>query len=103
MKDELYHIISGKKPVSFGTTIQAIACYLRESEKASSTAKNKKYHTKQEKTCLEEYISQKFFWIDNLDFSQYVSEGAEQKVYLKNGKSVIKLNEIGRASCRERV
>lgn len=31
--------------------------------------------------------------IDNIDFSQYVSEGAEQKVYLKDSEHVLKLND----------
>lgn len=32
-------------------------------------------------------------WVNHLDFNQYVSEGAEQKVYLYNQKSVFKLND----------
>ncbi|UUV21282.1 hypothetical protein NPX36_13280 [Paenimyroides aestuarii] len=32
-------------------------------------------------------------WINNIDFSQYVSEGAEQKVYLKDSEYVLKLND----------
>lgn len=31
--------------------------------------------------------------MDNIDFSQYVSEGAEQKVYLKDSEHVLKLND----------
>jgi len=32
---------------------------------------------------LESYISKKNLWISTIDFNQYVSEGAEQKVFLK--------------------
>ena len=32
-------------------------------------------------------------WVNHIDFNQYVSEGAEQKVYLQNQKSVFKLND----------
>lgn len=31
--------------------------------------------------------------IQNIDFSRYISEGAEQRVYLKNSKFVLKLND----------
>jgi len=32
---------------------------------------------------LESYISKKNLWITTIDFNQYVSEGAEQRVFLK--------------------
>nr|WP_244533866.1 hypothetical protein [Flavobacterium micromati] len=32
-------------------------------------------------------------WVREIDFSKYVSEGAEQKVYLKDSKYVLKLND----------
>jgi len=93
MKDELRNILSGKSPVSFGAALQTIACYLRESTQASPTDKDTKLFQQQEKASLEDYISKKELWIYDIDFSQYVSEGAEQKVYLKNGKYVLKLND----------
>jgi len=39
------------------------------------------------------YITEKNLWIRDIDFSQYVSEGAEQKVYLKDSEHVLKLND----------
>ncbi len=93
MKNELYDIISGKKQVSFGAALQAIAHYLRESQNASGKTEHQKLFKKQETARLEEYISHHHLWVDGLDLSQYVSEGAEQKVYLKDETSVFKLND----------
>lgn len=93
MKNELHNILSGKSEVRFGAIIQTIANYLRESQKTSSEVKDSKCFKKQETTQLEHYISQNNLWINTIDFSQYVSEGAEQKVFLKDTKHVIKLND----------
>lgn len=93
MKNELRNILSGKSPVSFGSTLQAIACYLRESTQTSSGDKDTKLFKQQEKALLENYISQQNLWVYDIDFSQYISEGAEQKVYLKDGEYVFKLND----------
>jgi hypothetical protein len=32
-------------------------------------------------------------WINDIDFEKYVSEGAEQRVFLKDSKHVLKLND----------
>ena len=39
------------------------------------------------------FIYENKLWIEDIDFSQYVSEGAEQKVYLKDSEHVLKLND----------
>lgn len=93
LKNELHHIISGKGTVRFGTAIQAIANYLKNGAPTGSGAENTKQIRQQEAKGLEDYISQNKLWITNLDFSQYVSEGAEQKVYLNGTSNVIKLND----------
>ena len=93
LKDELHNVISGKSPVRFGTTIQAIASYLNDGSQAGRDNSDEKYLKKQETEKLENFISEKNLWITDIDFSQYVSEGAEQKVYLKDSEHVIKLND----------
>jgi hypothetical protein len=93
IKDELHNVLSGKSQIRFGATIQAIACYLDNGEKTSATIEGDKHFKKQETKRLEDYISQNNLWIGNIDFSQYVSEGAEQKVYLKDSEHVLKLND----------
>lgn len=84
LKDELHNVISGKSQVRFGTTIQAITGYLKDCAQSSGNTSDKEQVKNQEKEDLENYISNNSLWIADIDFSQYVSEGAEQKVYLKD-------------------
>ena len=93
LKDELYDILSGKSQVGFGTIIQAIASYLSNGTETSSGIEKTKQFKEQEKKRLEHYISEKNLWIKNVDLTQYVSEGAEQKVYLKDSEHVLKIND----------
>ena len=93
LKDELHNVLSGTSKVRFGTIIQAIACYLNDGEKTSPDAEVQKHFKQQETKRLDLYISQHNLWIEPIDFSQYVSEGAEQKVYLKDSEHVLKLND----------
>lgn len=93
LKDEIYNVLSGKSEVSLGTTIQSITCYLNNGQKAGPTLENEKHFKKQETEKLEDYISKNNLWIKDIDFSQYVSEGAEQKVYLSDSEHVHKLND----------
>lgn len=93
LKNELHNIISGKSQVRFGATIQAIASYLRNGAQSGSKVENTKQIRQQETKKLEDFISQNSFWIDSIDFSQYVSEGAEQRVFLKDSNHVLKLND----------
>ena len=92
LKNELHDVLSGKSKIRFGTTIQAIASYLNNGAQASATIENQKHYKKQEAKRLESYISANNLWTD-IDLSQYVSEGAEQKVYLKDTESVLKIND----------
>jgi len=93
MKNELLDVLSGKSQVRFGATIQAIACYLADGTKPSKEVKNTKHFKKQETERLIQYIDSNKIWFKDLDLSQYISEGAEQQVYLKNSKYVLKLND----------
>jgi hypothetical protein len=93
LKNELHNILSGKSKIRFGTIIQTIACYLKDGEKTSGRIEEEKHLKREEKEKLEGYISEQNLWINNIDFSQYVSEGAEQKVYLKDSEHVLKLND----------
>ncbi len=92
-KNELRNIISGKNEVRNGTTIQAISCYLKRRSGTSKVAKNEKHFKKQETTLLKEFVTKNNLWVANIDTSNYISEGAEQKVYLKDTEYVLKLND----------
>jgi hypothetical protein len=93
LKNELFNIISGKSQVSNGTIIQAIASYLKHGSQTSIEIENSKQVKEQETKKLESFVSQHHLWISNVDFSQYISEGAEQRVYLKDSDYVLKLND----------
>lgn len=93
LRHELFNIISGKSKVSNGAIIQTITDYLRESEKTSGIAKTEKHFKKQETKRLEEFIVSNNLWFLDVNADNYVSEGAEQKVYLKDKQFVYKLND----------
>lgn len=93
MNHELQNIISGTQQVSYGTFIQTILNYLRRCQKASALDKENKQYKSEETKVLIEYIDQKNLWVTNINLDFYISEGAEQKVYLKDEKSVWKLND----------
>jgi hypothetical protein len=93
LKHELLNIISGKVEVRYGKIIQTIARYLRNCAKTGTEIKDPKQVREQEKAHLEQYITDNNLLISEIDFTKYVSEGAEQKVYLKDSEHVLKLND----------
>ena len=93
MNNEIRSIISGESQVRFGTNIQAAIDYLRRSEKSSTLGKTDKHFKREETERLKQYINTQNLWVQDIDLNNYVSEGAEQKVYLKDSRSVIKLND----------
>lgn len=93
LKNELHDILSGKSQISFGTIIQTIASYLSDGTQTSSGVEKTKQFKEQETKRLESYVSEESLWIEDIDLSQYVSEGAEQKVYLKDSEHVLKVND----------
>ena len=87
IKTQIYDVLSGKIEVRNGKVIQAIANHPRESQRTSAAHKGTKLYKEQERQELEAYISRNQLWINYIDFDKYVSEGAEQKVYLKKPKN----------------
>jgi len=47
----------------------------------------------QERESLIQFANQENLWLANINVENYVSQGAEQKVYLKDDASVLKLND----------
>ena len=92
LKHELHNVFSGKSQIRFGTVIQSIASYLNDGAQTGTIIEDEKHYKKQETKSLENYIAEKNLWI-SIDLTQYVSEGAEQKVYLKDTENVLKLND----------
>lgn len=93
MNHEIQHIISGEGEIRFGTTIQATARYLARSQATSSVVKEHEQSKLEETKKLIGYIKDNNLWVDSINAENYVSEGAEQKVYIKGNKSVLKLND----------
>jgi len=93
LKNELLNIISGKVQVRFGEIIQTITGYLGNGTRTSAKTEDTKQIREQEEANLERFISEHKLWVNHVDFSQYVSEGAEQRVYLKDSEYVLKLND----------
>ena len=93
MNDEIQRIISGKSQVRYGTNIQAAIDHLRKGEKSGSLDKTDKHFKREETARLKQYVDNQNLWVRDIDLNNYVSEGAEQKVYLKDGRSVFKLND----------
>lgn len=93
LKNELHNIISGKNQVRFGAIIQTIASYLKDGKESSSKTEVPKQIREQETKNLEKFVSDNNLWIKNIDFSQYISEGAEQRVFLNGSEHVLKLND----------
>jgi len=96
LKYELQNIISGKSKTSSGNLIQTITCHLGTSKESGIETKEGKYATKDEETQkLICFINQEYLWYNkDINESNKIGEGAEQKVYLCDDKlSVIKLND----------
>ena len=93
MKHELQAIISGKSQVKYGAIIQAATRYLSRSQSSSEVAQDHKHFKGEETKVLKKFITDNNLWIQDIDSKNFVSAGAEQKVYLKNSEKVIKLND----------
>ena len=93
IKNELQNILSGKSEVSFGEPIQAITRYLRESFGTSEKTQKDESNKSEETARLIDYINNHHFWSCDINFGLFISSGAEQRVFIKNSRKVLKLND----------
>ncbi|MFD3293497.1 hypothetical protein SKC35_07350 [Aquirufa sp. KTFRIE-69F] len=93
MKDEIQYILSGKSQVKHCHLIQTTCSYLKRSQGAGSVAEEYKQNKQKERESLIQFANQENLWLTDINVENYVSQGAEQKVYLKDGASVLKLND----------
>lgn len=93
LKYELQNILCSNGEVKYGAVIQTILRYLKRSQSASSVAQNYKQSKRQETEKLRRWIDKNQFWAQNINPENFISAGAEQKVYLFSDKEVIKLND----------
>lgn len=93
IKYELQNLVSGKSGSSYDALIQAVARHLRSGKRASPMAQEKHQNKAEETKKLLEYAKRNELLISDIKQEDFISAGAEQKVYIKAGKSVIKLND----------
>ena len=92
MKHELQNIISGKSQVKFGTAIQAATNYIRNGKSTGYLAQESNNFKSQEESLLVNFANENSLWKE-VDINNFISNGAEQLVYLKDQSRVIKLND----------
>lgn len=92
-KYELQNILSGKSRQSYDAIIQAISSHLRESKSTSNLVKNQLENKSEEKKRLIKYAEKENLIFKDIDEKDFVSEGAEQKVFIKGLDDVLKLND----------
>ena len=93
MNDDIQHILSGTSQVKHHHLIQTTCSYLKRSKGASSMVKDQQQYKEEETKSLIQYVEDNNLWVEKINIDLYVAQGAEQKVYLKNGISVLKLND----------
>ncbi len=93
VKYELQNILSGKSSQSYEALIQTITSYFRGGKSSSTLVENKFKNKAEETKVLINYAKKENLLYSNIAIENYVSEGAEQKVFIKNQDFVLKLND----------
>ena len=93
MKDDIQNILSGKSQVKHHHLIQTACSYLKGSEGTGKMAQDQQQLKEQEAERLIQFAEDHKLWVESINIANYVSQGAEQKVYLKDGATVLKLND----------
>ena len=93
MNDEIQHIISRKSQIGKGIVVKTITDFLAGCQEASGMAKTDKHFKEKETKNLINFIETEKLWYSSININDYIAEGAEQKVYIKNENSVLKLND----------
>lgn len=94
IKHELQQLISSIGSEKQSNPLFAAAHFLIKSNSTSNTFKYKKQSKEEEIEGLVPFLKSHTSSSDKIDFNFYITEGAEQKVYLsKDGTHVYKLND----------
>lgn len=93
VKNELQNILSGKSSQSYEALIQTITSYIRGGKSTSFVAKDKLKNKSKEAERLLIYAQKENLIFNDINQQDYVSEGAEQKVFIKNQNYVLKIND----------
>ena len=93
MTNEIKHIISRTSQIGSGIVIKTKTDYLTRCQETGRMAKTDKHFKESETKSLIVFIEKNNLWYHSININDFVAEGAEQKVFIKNEKSVIKLND----------
>jgi len=93
IKHELQNLISGKSGASYDAPIQAIAKYLGGRPTSGPMAEEKHQNKPEETAKLIEFATSNSLILNDIPFENFIASGAEQRVYIDGGNTVIKLND----------
>ena len=94
IKNELQNIITGNGQIGDKNLIKTIQDVLRRNEKSIQISSQNKLVKTEEEIVLKHIIeAEDLTYKEEISESNYISEGAEQKVYRLDDKYVIKLND----------
>ena len=93
MTNEIKHIISRTSQIGSGIVIKTKTDYLTRCQETGRMAKTDKHFKESETKSLIVFIEENNLWYHSINVNDFVAEGAEQKVFIKNEQSVIKLND----------
>lgn len=94
LKYELQNIIKGNGPIGVENFIKTTQNHLRGNEISSQKLEKHKHFKSEEESELIQFIEENnLFYSPEIIPENYISEGAEQKVYRFDGEFVIKLND----------
>jgi len=93
IKDELQRIILGHEPAGETSQLKKIQRFLRSNAETSLATKKQQRFKSEETAALLTFAGQEdFIYSPAIRESDFISEGAEQKVYRFDGSHVIKTN-----------
>jgi hypothetical protein len=94
IKNELQNIITGNGQIGDGNLIKKVQNILRRNEESIKISSQKKFVKSEEEVFLKYIIeTENLIYNEEISDSDYIAEGAEQKVYRLDDNSVIKLND----------
>lgn len=94
IKNELQNIILGNESAGNSESVKRIQVFLRRYAQTSSVTSKEKYFKNQEEAALSEFLKNEgLFYTHPVAEENYLTEGAEQKVYRFDEQFIIKLND----------
>ncbi|MDQ0638847.1 hypothetical protein QF042_002412 [Pedobacter sp. W3I1] len=94
IKDELQNIINGDGSIGPTSKLEKVQNFLRTNEKASFRTEKQKYLKSEETICLTDFaFKEKLFFLEEISEDNFISAGAEQRVYRYDDFHIIKIND----------